>query len=556
MRKVFYTIAFASLALFSASCNKEAQDPIINVAENTTKLYATIVNEVATKSEAGSIEMTAFNPDEEVDGQLPTTKVTMKIEGGKAKFAWAENDEITVLTTNGATPKFTLTSWNGGDGVFTGDLGGSEMAGIAYYPYHKDHEANAVLLPNVYTYNPAVDAPINAVMKGELSENNKLTFKHVGALLCVKYSNLREEGFTEFKFSTDADITGRFNVTEGKIVKAIEYSSNTVTYEFAETTIGQDMTFYIPLPIQPYKTMTAELLKEDGTKFTKTLTNSSKDGVTPTLAHLINFPTIELDFLAKGDVYTVYKEEGLVKAFAAAASKGDAFTIILAADITVTSGTVLNIDTLNGTIDGDGYTISGLNQTLPLVSTLNASGKIMNLTIKDSNVQGTAEELGAFVGNNLGEINNCELYKGNVSGAKYYCGGIVGYSNADSKTVGCRVINSDINSESADCAVGGVIGGTAYDKRKQFYIAAFCLSKDNKIKEGDFCADIVGDLDKGANIYACYTFGTNIYDGDGTANACYDSSTGWTTAIAAMNEAYSSVYHFTWGAEEGTLTKN
>lgn len=552
MRKVFYTIAFASVALLFASCSKEAQEPIINVG-NTTTLYATIDNDVTTKSAASTIDMIACNPDEEVDGVVPTTRVSMVTENGKAKLAWVKGDAITVLTANGAKPKFTLESFNENDGVFVGDLGGSEMAGVAYYPYHKDHEAETVLLPAKYDY----PASVNAVLRGELKEG-KMHFKHVGAMLCVNYADL-PAGFTTFKFTTNANITGRFPVTDGKIVSATDYAATTVTYTFPATNeTNKNLTFYIPLPIQAYKTMTAELSKPDGTKFTKTLTNKNEAGATPTIQTLINFPEMKIDFLVNGNVYEVYTEEGLKKAFAASANQGDTFTIKLMREdkvINITNGT-LNIPTLNGTIDGNGHTISGLGQDLPLVSTLNASGKIMNLTIKDSNVQGTAEELGAFVGNNSGEINNCELYNGNVSGAKYYCGGIVGYSNADSKTVGCRVINSDINSESADCAVGGVIGGTAYDKRKQFDIAAFCLSKDNKIKEGDFCADIVGDLDKGANIYACYTFGTNIYDGDGTANACYDSSTGWTTAIAAMNEAYSSVYHFTWGAEEGTLTKN
>ncbi len=567
MRKIIFGVAVALSAILVASCGVEKMEPVVDGAQTTT-ISATIEDQ---SSDAGtrSVDMTIVNPDELYVGQMPVTKVSL---GDNGKLTWTEGDQIAVLTENGAKIPFKLKNIKE-DGVaadFEGNLGGSKMKGIAYFPYHKDHDEIAALLPASYVYNANT---INAIMRGEMDENGRLKFKHLGAMLRVNYVDL-PAGFMTFTVTTDAPITGKFEVIQGaetKIISTpIEYATKTVTYTLTDkkdgTVEGDDITFYVPLPIQNYKSFTVTLSKPDGTQFTKTLTHST--GLTPRVQTIITFPELTLDYLVKGKVYEVYNYNGL-KAAVKAMGVSNEYSIKLMKDIEVPEGETLNIATLNSTFDGNGMTISKLNQSLPLVSTL--GGTIENLTLSNCNIVNTSEavNIGAFAGENKGTIENCVLTSNSLVGTKggdyngaggiagestgiirgcrvegsskiygaISCGGIAGVCGLNAETVGCiaSYITVDGASES-----GGIIGYSEVGRNK--VTAAFCVTTTGTSigdNSNSTSAGIVGyQSSTGSKIISCYSGTAHLICNGGGKLDCYSNiavNSEWQTAVNQMN---------------------
>ena len=139
-------------------------------------------------------------------------------------------------------------------------------------------------------------------------------------------------------------------------------------------------------------------------------------------------------------------------------------------DITLTSDWV-PIVSFSGTLDGGGYTISGLN--VPGSSTPNLGGIVNSLkagaTIKNLNVNGSVTSnyasnarVGGIVGYNYGTVDNC-TFSGSVTGSKMQfadngaIGGIVGLNHSGTIT-GC-INNADVSGQGRDkLFVGGITG--------------------------------------------------------------------------------------------------
>ena len=108
-----------------------------------------------------------------------------------------------------------------------------------------------------------------------------------------------------------------------------------------------------------------------------------------------------------------------------------------------------------GTIDGNGFTLSGLTIDQPasyyqgLVGYLGEGGVVKNLTLADAKVSG-GYYVGGIVGYNVGSVTDCSS-AGTVSGDDYV-GGIVG-SN-DGSVTNC----SNAGTVSAPSLVGGIAG--------------------------------------------------------------------------------------------------
>ena len=165
------------------------------------------------------------------------------------------------------------------------------------------------------------------------------------------------------------------------------------------------------------------------------------------------------------DPFLIYTQEDL--AGIASGSSGKYYK--LANDITLTSDWV-PIVSFSGTLDGGGYTISGLN--VPGSSTPNLGGIVNSLkagaTIKNLNVNGSVTSnyasnarVGGIVGYNYGTVDNC-TFSGSVTGSKMgysnngAIGGIVGRS--DGTITGC-INNADVSGQGKnDLYVGGITG--------------------------------------------------------------------------------------------------
>ena len=260
------------------------------------------------------------------------------------------------------------------------------------------------------------------------------------------------------------------------------------------------------------------------------------------------------------DPFLIYTQEDL--AGIASGSSGKYYK--LANDITLTSDWV-PIVSFSGTLDGGGYTISGLN--VPGSSTPNLGGIVNSLkagaTIKNLNVNGSVTSnyasnarVGGIVGYNYGMVDKC-TFSGSVTGGEINnsnngaIGGIVGLNQSGTIT-GC-INNADVSGQGRDkLFVGGITG-----------------SNHGTLANCTNTGTIRGTLtDEGADQYCGEIWGSEAWKtnggyvggiaGDTTANA---ANTGNTNAgeviyneITVVEAHKHNGVHFTQALDSSTLT--
>ena len=112
----------------------------------------------------------------------------------------------------------------------------------------------------------------------------------------------------------------------------------------------------------------------------------------------------------------------------------DGISVVLDNNIDLEGEEFTPIVSFNGTFDGQGYEISGINITSAssytgFFGTLNSSAVVKNVTFSGSvNPAGSASNVGAVAGRNFGSIENC-TFTGLVSGSEAV-GGIAGRNEA------------------------------------------------------------------------------------------------------------------------------
>ena len=260
------------------------------------------------------------------------------------------------------------------------------------------------------------------------------------------------------------------------------------------------------------------------------------------------------------DPFLIYTQEDL--AGIASGSSGKYYK--LANDITLTSDWV-PIVSFSGTLDGGGYTISGLN--VPGSSTPNLGGIVNSLkagaTIKSLNVIGSvtsnfvnSPRVGGIVGINEGTVENC-TFSGSVTGSKMQfadngaIGGIVGLNQSGTIT-GC-INNADVSGQGRDkLFVGGITG-----------------SNHGTLANCTNTGTIRGTLtNEGANQYCGEIWGSTKWETDGgyvggiagdtTANAANTGNTNAGEVIyndTTVVEAHKhNGVHFTQALDSSTLT--
>lgn len=188
---------------------------------------------------------------------------------------------------------------------------------------------------------------------------------------------------------------------------------------------------------------------------------------------------------------------------------------ILTGNITLTESWT-PLGTFNGTLDGDGYTISGLSinnstdSNIGLFSVIGGEGTVENLKIFGT-VTGAKNYIGGIAGTNNGTIKNC-INNVNVSGGTsgQYVGGIVGNSFGTSavlsKIIGCVNLG---NIEGKNY-VGGIAGQGKYANIGYCYNVG---TISDTVKGARF-AGLVGFSGSGGKLYRSYNLGqVNITKG-------------------------------------------
>ena len=195
------------------------------------------------------------------------------------------------------------------------------------------------------------------------------------------------------------------------------------------------------------------------------------------------------------------KEEGLVLSTAeeflafAENCRLDSYSlglqVRLAADIDLTGLDFQGIPIFSGTLEGGGYTISGLKITRSgsvtgLFRYLTEEATVRDLKLSGAIGSGSGVTVGALAGTNSGRIENCS-FVGSVSGSANV-GGFVGINSVTGILEGCSAAGTLEGSH----FIGGIVGanaGVIRDCRSEAAVNA--TSRENRVEIGDITLDAI-----------------------------------------------------------------
>ena len=195
------------------------------------------------------------------------------------------------------------------------------------------------------------------------------------------------------------------------------------------------------------------------------------------------------------------KEEGLVLSTAeeflafAENCRLDSYSlglqVRLAADIDLTGLDFQGIPIFSGTLEGGGYTISGLKITRSgsvtgLFRYLTEEATVRDLKLSGAIGSGSGVTVGALAGTNAGRIENCS-FVGSVSGSANV-GGFVGINSVTGILEGCSAAGTLEGSH----FIGGIVGanaGVIRDCRSEAAVNA--TSRENRVEIGDITLDAI-----------------------------------------------------------------
>lgn len=297
-KSLFYLAAFAAVL---SACAKEIEPANNDQAENT------IPSNKETIVIYGSVN--------------PLTKTTVD---GSGIFAWQASETIAVveqdMTDSDGTP-FSLS--DASTGAFTGTKTDGKDLVFAVSPASALREATedsgdilyTLTLPT--TYSGYVAGTTNAVMVGVpdneyTGDGYKFIFSHVAALLKFTYANV-PYGTKKFKLTTPENITGEwvFDETSGISLDQAGADAKSVTITLASTveSVGQTMSFYVPVPAGNYTGFSIEL--QDAAGNTLSGTNKTKTSLDIDLEAGDIFPCPTITLPAESLASLDYSTDGI-----------------------------------------------------------------------------------------------------------------------------------------------------------------------------------------------------------------------------------------------------
>lgn len=255
LQKSMQALCMAALALATFSCS---QDELVK--EPLTKGNATIT---------ASFE-----------GNSGSTRTSVS---DQYQVLWSTTDAFGLFYSEANTTqsKFSYASGAGTtSATFTGGKTTDKTPSCAIFPYQDDMTVSnntlTMKLPDAFNYITDSNGPMYAKVT-DAANLNQLSFKHLAALIKLTVNKIPTEA-TTFKITASNDIAGTctadLSAGEPVLVVSSEGAKKTITVTFAASSGTTSRSFYIPLPIGTYASITAELTNgSDKTYFTKTLTN-------------------------------------------------------------------------------------------------------------------------------------------------------------------------------------------------------------------------------------------------------------------------------------------
>ena len=229
--------------------------------------------------------------------------------------------------------------------------------------------------------------------------------------------------------------------------------------------------------------------------------------------------------------YTVRTAKGLL-AWAKEANQIGSFDGInctLAADIDMTGQSWTGLyRQYYGTFDGNGHTITGLNDCL----VYNNRGTIRNVTLVNPKVNAPSNvKAAAVAGTNYGLIENCHVVGGSVKGIWYNAGGIAGQNEGG--TIRACSSSATVTLDGYTYGAGGIAGSN-------FGTVLACYATGKVTASGIQNGAIVGENDYDGTTTACYWSGESAQGvGYGSEEGVtkVEGSVTWATAMTDMNAA-------------------
>lgn len=272
MKQILYIVA--SAMFLAASCQRD---------------------ELPEESQRGSSANYKTLTVEAVDQQM--TRVGFDEDNA---FYWHKGDRIGVLTTSGLKEMTLYEQYHKQPvGVFYGDFS-EDLGDYVIYPYGGHLIENGQLtyvLPSSYTYNSIVadTNSFNPPMLGRVYENSA-QLKHLSSFFKISVTNIPAGG-DDMKFILTADkrITGGFVADlsiETPVIVTDDQDGNAVTINFVNSDSGTTGTFYVPVPLGTYGTITVEVRDGDVLLASKTWSDQVVNRMTPKRG------SVEVDYIA------------------------------------------------------------------------------------------------------------------------------------------------------------------------------------------------------------------------------------------------------------------
>ena len=198
---------------------------------------------------------------------------------------WQAGDEIGVWSVGES--KFNSFALSTGEGTATATFSGTVTDGMgqyAVYPYEFSHTISGstltYYLPSSYTYT-SVDQTFFpddnngnsfcAPMYGIVSDDNTVSFKHLGGVICIKIDKMPAESGTVMVTNAKNKLSSRFTATltddAPEIKTDQETCRNPVTFTYSGAIAGQPGVFYLPVATGTYN---LSIQVYDGTKVSTT----------------------------------------------------------------------------------------------------------------------------------------------------------------------------------------------------------------------------------------------------------------------------------------------
>lgn len=174
----------------------------------------------------------------------PSTKAAISDSGA---FSWNAGDQIGIWNTT--TSSFVTFTDAVGKGVYRASAPADAHFTTAIYPASAAAGVSSVTLPAAYA-SPEASAKAFPMTATVDEASNTLSFKHLGAILSLRITDVTADVKTISVTSADGSISGTFAVADGQIALASGTAGVDFSLSLSEKT---DLALTLPMPTGTYE---------------------------------------------------------------------------------------------------------------------------------------------------------------------------------------------------------------------------------------------------------------------------------------------------------------